>query len=140
MQTLEKIRRDDDRARTLKQQKQELQKERMRNSKVVLLAKHTLTNSMEQLRVTKKWNKLNEFTSVCSLWVRGCRHVLTVRCAGCCLVVLSLQRKEERATKEAFHVERLTPTSVESTVVFNKLLTTTRTIHFRGEVPSFHTP
>jgi len=59
---MQKIKEDDERARQLKEQKKQLQEERLRNTKVVLLAKHTLTNSMEQLRVTKKWSKLNELT------------------------------------------------------------------------------
>ena len=62
MKTMQKIKEDDERARQLKEQKKQLQEERLRNTKVVLLAKHTLTNSMEQLRVTKKWSKLNELT------------------------------------------------------------------------------
>lgn len=34
--------------------------QRLKNTKSLLLAKHNLTHSMDQLRVTKKWGKLNQ--------------------------------------------------------------------------------
>lgn len=34
--------------------------QRLKNTKSLLLAKHNLTHSMDQLRVSKKWGKLNQ--------------------------------------------------------------------------------
>jgi hypothetical protein len=59
-----KIKSADERNEQIKKKKDALRAERMANAKVLLHAKHELTRSMEQLRVTKKWDKLQDFMYV----------------------------------------------------------------------------